>query len=103
VSRVTAAAAAAGLPAAAVLGIRHAFSRGRGTSAVPVRTGLAGAVAAVTALCAIAVFGASLSRLMTSPDLYGARLPARTAAPRASCCALSDLRAGGLRSGCPLG
>ena len=35
------------------------------------RTGLVGAVAAVTALSAIAVFGASLSHLMASPELYG--------------------------------
>jgi hypothetical protein len=71
-SRITGAAAAAGLPAAAVLGIRHAFDRGRGAAAAPVRAGLAGAVAAVTALCAIAVFGASLSHLLASPELYGA-------------------------------
>jgi hypothetical protein len=41
-----------------------------------VRAGLAGAVAAVTALCAIAVFGASLSHLLTSPELYGDPYPA---------------------------
>jgi ABC-type lipoprotein release transport system permease subunit len=70
-SRVTRAAAAAGLPAAAVLGIRQAFSRGRGANAAPVGTGLTGAVAAVTALCVIAVFGASLSHLLASPELYG--------------------------------
>jgi hypothetical protein len=71
-SRITRAAAAAGLPAAAVLGIRHAFDRGRGAAAAPVRIGLAGAAAAVTALCAIAVFGTSLSHLLASPELYGA-------------------------------
>ena len=70
-SLVTRAAAAAGLPATAVLGIRQAMHRGRGASAAPVRAGLAGAVAAVTALCAIAVFGASLSHLLASPELYG--------------------------------
>jgi hypothetical protein len=74
-SRVTGAAIAAGLPATAVLGIRRAMLRGRGgrgTRAVPVGTALAGTVAAVTALCATAVFGASLSHLVTSPELYGA-------------------------------
>jgi len=59
------------LPATAVLGIRQAMHRGRGASAAPVRAGLAGAVVAVTALCAIAVFGASLSHLLASPELYG--------------------------------
>jgi FtsX-like permease family len=70
-SLVAAAAAAAGLPAAAVLGIRQALNRGRGASAAPVGAGLAGAVAAVTALSAIAVFGASLSHLLGTPELYG--------------------------------
>jgi hypothetical protein len=70
-SRLTGAAAAAGLPAAAVLGIGQALNRGRGGSAAPVRAGLAGAVAAVTALCTIAVFGSSLSHLLDSPALYG--------------------------------
>jgi hypothetical protein len=71
-SLVAGAATAIGLPAAAVLGIRRATSRGRGTHATPVGTALAGTVAAVTALCATAVFGASLSHLVGSPDLYGA-------------------------------
>jgi hypothetical protein len=70
-SRAAGAAAALGLPVAVVLGIRHALQRGSGARAAPVRTGLAGAVMAVTALCAIAVFGASLSHLIGSPDLYG--------------------------------
>jgi hypothetical protein len=70
-SLITHASTGAGLPAAVILGIRRAVDRGRGASAVPVRAGLAGALAAVTALCAIAVFGASLANLMNSPDLYG--------------------------------
>jgi hypothetical protein len=70
-SLVTQAAAAAGLSATAVLGIRQGLSRGRGPSATPVGAGLAGAVAAVAALSAIAVFGASLSHLLASPELYG--------------------------------
>ena len=70
-SPAAAAAAALGLPAAAVLGIRHALYRGSSARAAPVRAGLAGAVMAVTALSAIAVFGASLSHLIGSPDLYG--------------------------------
>jgi len=71
-SLVTGAAIAAGLPATAVLGIRRALQRGRGASAAPVGMALAGTVAAVTALCATAVFGASLSHLVSSPNLYGA-------------------------------
>ena len=39
---------------------------------MPVGTALAGTVAAVVALCATAVFGASLSHLTGSPELYGA-------------------------------
>jgi FtsX-like permease family len=70
-SLVTGAAIAAGLPATGVLGIRRALQRGRGDRATPVGTALAGTVAAVTALCATAVFGASLSHLVASPELYG--------------------------------
>jgi hypothetical protein len=70
-SAVGGAAAAAGAPAVAVLGIRQALERGRGARAVPIRTALAGTVLAVAALCATAVLGASLSHLTASPDLYG--------------------------------
>jgi hypothetical protein len=54
-----------------VIGIRHALERGRGAASVPVGTALFGTVIAVTALCATAVFGASLSHLTTTPALYG--------------------------------
>ena len=64
------AAAAAGLPATALIGIRHALERGRGGQ--PVGTALLGTVMAVAALCATAVFGASLTHLVSSPALYGA-------------------------------
>jgi putative ABC transport system permease protein len=64
------AAARAGLPAPALIGIRHAFERGR--DGQPVGTALLGTVMAVTALCATAVFGASLTHLVSSPELYGA-------------------------------
>jgi hypothetical protein len=70
-SAVGGAAAAAGAPAVAVLGIRQALERGRGTRTVPVRTALAGTILAVAGLCATAVLGASLSRLTASPELYG--------------------------------
>jgi ABC-type lipoprotein release transport system permease subunit len=64
------AAATAGLPATALIGIRHALERGRGGQ--PVGTALLGMVLAVAALCATAVFGASLTHLVSSPALYGA-------------------------------
>jgi hypothetical protein len=68
-SRIAAAAAAIGLPVAAVLGIGHAV--GGGARATPVLTALTGAVAAMAALCATAVFGVSLAHLLASPELYG--------------------------------
>ncbi|MGI9005921.1 MAG: FtsX-like permease family protein [Streptosporangiaceae bacterium] len=61
--------AAAGLPASALIGIRHAL--GRGSGGQPVGTALLGMVMAVAALCATAVFGASLAHLVSSPELYG--------------------------------
>ena len=64
------AAAVAGLPATALIGIRHALERGRGGQ--PVGTALLGTVMAVAALCATAVFGGSLTHLISSPALYGA-------------------------------
>jgi hypothetical protein len=65
------AAAAAGAPPGAVIGIRHALDVGRGSRGIPVRTALVGSVMAVAALCATAVFGASLAHLTTTPALYG--------------------------------
>jgi hypothetical protein len=64
------AAARAGLPATALIGISHALERGRDRA--PVGTAIAGTMAAVAALCATAVFGASLAHLVSSPELYGA-------------------------------
>jgi FtsX-like permease family len=63
------AAALVGLPATALIGIRHALERGR--DGQPVWTALLGTVMAVAALCATAVFGASLTHLISSPALYG--------------------------------
>jgi ABC-type lipoprotein release transport system permease subunit len=64
------AAAQARLPAPALIGIRHAFERSK--DGQPVGTALLGTVMAVAALCATAVFGASLTHLLSSPALYGA-------------------------------
>jgi ABC-type lipoprotein release transport system permease subunit len=66
---VSRAAGQAGLPASAVIGIRHALERGRGGQTAG--TALLGTVLAVTALCATAVFGGSLAHLLASPALYG--------------------------------
>jgi len=71
-SVVAGAAAAAGAPPGAVIGIQHALERGRGPRAVPVGTALVGSVAGVAALCATAVFGSSLAHLTSTPALYGA-------------------------------
>jgi ABC-type lipoprotein release transport system permease subunit len=71
-SAVAGAAAAAGAPPGAVIGIRRALERGRGSRAVPVGTALIGSVAGVAALCATAVFGSSLAHLTATPALYGA-------------------------------
>jgi hypothetical protein len=61
-----------GAPPSALMGVRYALDRGRGSQPTPVGTALLGMVLAVTALCATVVFGASLTRLVSSPELYGA-------------------------------
>jgi hypothetical protein len=63
--------AGAGAPPSVVIGVRHALERGRGAASVPVGTALFGTALAVLALCATAVFGASLSHLTATPALYG--------------------------------
>ena len=65
------AAAWIGGPPSARIGVWYALERGRGRQSVPVGTALLGMVLAVAALCATAVFGASLTRLISSPALYG--------------------------------
>jgi len=70
-SRIVSFLVGAGAPPSALIGVRHALERGRGRNAVPVGSALLGAVLAVTALCATAVFGASLTHLTSTPTLYG--------------------------------
>jgi hypothetical protein len=70
-SAVAHAAAAAGLPAPAVVASRNALEPGSGQQAVPVRATLLGSIAAVTAVVAAVVFGASLTGLVTHPARYG--------------------------------
>ena len=53
------------------LGVRMALEPGRGRTAVPVRSALAGTVVAVAALVAAAVFGTSLLGLVGVPHRYG--------------------------------
>jgi hypothetical protein len=66
-----------GAPASAVIGVRYALERGRGRRPVPVGTALLGSVLALAALCATAIFGASLARLLSTPALYGAPFQAQ--------------------------
>lgn len=70
-SSIVANVAAAGAPPSAVIGVRHALERGRGTASVPVGTALFGSALAVMALCATVVFAASLTHLTATPALYG--------------------------------
>jgi hypothetical protein len=70
-SRVTTAASRAGLPPAAVTGVRFALEPGVGRSAVPVRSAILGAILAVTVVVATVTFGSSLTTLVSHPALYG--------------------------------
>jgi ABC-type lipoprotein release transport system permease subunit len=63
--------AAGGWPLPATVGVRMALEPGRGRTAVPVRTTLAGVTLGVGALVAALTFGASLAHLLDSPRLYG--------------------------------
>ncbi len=54
-----------------LIGVRRAIQRGGGRSTVPVGSALLGSILAVTALCATAVFGSSLTHLISTPSLYG--------------------------------
>jgi hypothetical protein len=70
-SAVVRAGLGAGLGATGVTGLRLALEPGRGRTAVPVRSVLAGAVLAVLVGAATLTFGASLSHLVSRPALYG--------------------------------
>ena len=64
-------AAAAGLPASAVVGTRNALEPGSGVRSVPVRATLLGSIAAVAAVVSAVVFNASLAGLISHPARYG--------------------------------
>jgi hypothetical protein len=59
------------LPVPMTTGLRLAFERGEGATAVPVRSVIGGAVIAVAALVAAITFGASLTNLINQPRLFG--------------------------------
>jgi ABC-type lipoprotein release transport system permease subunit len=60
-----------GWPLPAKVGLHMALEPGRGRTAVPVRTTVAGVTVGVGALVAALTFGASLTHLLDSPRLYG--------------------------------
>ena len=70
-SRVATVAASAGLPTPAVLGIRFALEPGRGRTAVPARSVIAGAIFTVTLVVATLTFASGLRTLVSRPSLYG--------------------------------
>ena len=70
-SGVARGAAAAGLPVAAVAGMRFALESGRGRNAAPVRSAIVGAVIAIVVVTGTLTFGASLHTLVSHPALYG--------------------------------
>ena len=53
------------------IGLRMAFERGHGRTAVPVRSALAAITVAAAAVTAAAVFGSSLTALVSTPHRYG--------------------------------
>lgn len=63
--------AGAGLSISGVAGVRLAVERGRGRTAVPVRSTLVVISLAIAALIAAATFSTSLSQLLATPRLYG--------------------------------
>jgi FtsX-like permease family len=70
-SRVVGSLASAGAPPSVLIGVRRAVERAAGRNSVPVGSAMLGSILAVTALCATSIFGASLTKLITTPTLYG--------------------------------
>jgi hypothetical protein len=70
-SAVAGGAAAAGLPAPAVTGVRFALEPGIGRNTVPVRSAILGAALAVIVVVTTVTFSASLNGLVSHPRLYG--------------------------------
>ena len=63
--------AGAGVPVTAATGARFALQPGRGRTAVPVRSALAGTALSVLTVVAAFTFGANLLHLVHTPRLYG--------------------------------
>jgi hypothetical protein len=63
--------AGAGVPVTAATGARFALEPGRGRTAVPVRSALAGTALSVLTVAAAFTFGANLLHLVGTPRLYG--------------------------------
>ncbi len=70
-STLAAGVARAGLPISAVTGVRLAVERGRGRTAVPVRSTLIVLGLSIATLIAAITFSTSLSHLLATPRLYG--------------------------------
>jgi len=70
-SSVARSAESAGMPVAGVVGVRFALEAGRGRTAVPVRSALAGTALAVVMVVAALSFASSLQTLVSHPALYG--------------------------------
>lgn len=64
-------AARSGLPAPVVAGVRFGLEPGRGRSAVPVRSVLAGTALAILAVVGAFVFSRSLDHMLATPSTYG--------------------------------
>jgi len=72
-SRLSVWLASAGAPVTMTAGVRLALEPGRGRTAVPVRSALAGTALSVFAVTAAVTFGANLLHLVNTPPLYGQR------------------------------
>jgi hypothetical protein len=70
-SRLAAWLARGNVPVTATAGVALVFESGRGRTAVPGRTALAGTALSVLAVTAAITFGASLLHLVNTPPLYG--------------------------------
>jgi hypothetical protein len=72
-SAVAVAAARTGMPLPIVVGTRLALEAGRGRTALPTRSTLAGLTVAIALLAGAITFGTSLNHLLRTPALYGVR------------------------------
>ena len=70
-SRVAESLSGAGLPPAGLAGMRMALETGRGRSAVPVRSTIAGAVIGIAAIATALTFAASIKHAVHTPRIQG--------------------------------